>query len=197
MSFKVFALQDGTSKPKVATLPASNALVKVFSTADACVGNIHKALFHPKRWGIIFDGADGMGGVDGCPAVSFGTYQATGTTDANGNVTIIVPPLSLSVAALGENDDDGDGPERVRNRYLVIGRATNFDYVKTAVAGDTLYSSYSVMAAPAGTSRTVPLSFVATFNGKIVPGKRLEEYGSYLAIPSWKSLNPVLKDLYK
>jgi hypothetical protein len=39
-----------------------------------------------------------------------------------------------------------------------------------------------VLVAPAGTTRSVPLSFVATFNGKIVPGKALEEYGSYLAI---------------
>ena len=128
--------------------------MKVFSTANSCVGNIFKAL-SPKKWGTIFDGADGVGGADGCAPVSLGAYQATGTTDVNGNVTIIVPPLALSW----------------NNQYLVIGRATNFDYVKTAVAGDTLYSNYPVLAAPAGTSRTVPLSFVATFNGKIVPGK--------------------------
>jgi hypothetical protein len=165
VKFSVYALQDGTSKPKVATVPAKNAEVKVFSTANACVGTIFSAL-SPKKWGTIFDGADGVGGVDGCAAVSVGTYQATGTTDVNGNVTIIVPPLALGWA----------------NQYLVIGRATNFDYIKTAIAGDTLYSNYPVLAVPAGTSRTVPLSFVATFNGKIVPGKRLEEYGSYLAI---------------
>jgi hypothetical protein len=165
VKFSVFALQDGTSKPKVATLPAPNAVVKVFSTANACVGNLFKAL-HPKKWGEIFDGADGVGGVAGCPAVSHGSYQATGTTDPNGNVTIIVPPLAISLG----------------NEYLVIGRATNFDYVKTAVSPDPLYSSYPVLAAPAGTTRSVPLSLVATFNGKIVPGKRLEEYGSYLAI---------------
>jgi hypothetical protein len=165
VKFSVFALQDGTSKPKVATLPAPNAVVKVFSTANTCVGNLFKAL-HPKKWGEIFDGADGVGGVDGCSAVAFGSYQATGTTDPNGNVTIIVPPLALSLG----------------NQYLVIGRATNFDYVKTAVSPDPLYSSYPVLAAPEGTTSSVPLSLVATFNGKIVPGKRLEEYGSYLAI---------------
>ena len=148
VKFNVYALQDSTSKPKVATFPAKNAVVKVFSTATSCVGNIFSAL-NPKKWGTIFDGADGVGGADGCAPVAYGTYQATGTTDVNGNVTIIVPPL-----ALGWN-----------NQYLVIGRSTNFDYIKTAVAGDTLYSNYPVLAAPAGTTRSVPLSFVATFNG--------------------------------
>jgi hypothetical protein len=165
VKFDVYALQDSTSKPKVATVPASNALVKVFATSNACTGTLFKAL-NPKKWGEIFDGIDGPGGVDGCPVVSFGSYQAMATTDANGMATIIVPPLSLSLS----------------NRYLVIGRATNFDYLKTAVVGDPLYSSYPVVSATAGTTRSVPLSIVATFQGKLVPGKRLEEYGSYLAI---------------
>ena len=165
VKFSVFQLLDGTSKPKVATLPAKDAVVKVFSTGNACVGNLFKAV-HPKKWGEIYDGIDGPGGVDGCPAVSFGSYQAVGTTDANGEVSIIVPPLALSLST----------------QYIVIGRAMNFDYVKTAVAPDPLYSSYPVVLATAGTTRTVPLSIVATFNGKIVPGKRIEEYGSYLAI---------------
>jgi hypothetical protein len=165
VKFSVFTLLDNTSKPKVATLPAKDAVVKVFSTANACVGNLFKAI-HPKKWGEIYDGVDGPGGVDGCPAVSFGSYQAVGTTDANGEVSIIVPPLALNLTT----------------QYVVIGRATNFDYIKTAVAPDPLYSSYPVVTATAGTTRSVPLSIVATFNGKIVPGKRIEEYGSYLAI---------------
>jgi hypothetical protein len=77
-----------------------------------------------------------------------------------------VPPLALSLST----------------QYVVIGRATNFDYVKTAVSPDPLYSTYPVLMAPAGQIKQVPLALVATFNGKIVPGKRLEEYGSYLAI---------------
>ena len=165
IKYNVFALQDGTSKPKVATIPAPNALVKVFSTANECVSTIHKALI-PKKWGLIFDGADGPGGVDGCAPVSYGSYQATGTTDANGLVTIIVPPLALNL----------------NTQYLVLGRATNFDYVKTATSPDPLYSMYPVLAVPAGTTRSITLSLVATFNGKIVPGKSLEEYGSYLSI---------------
>ncbi len=165
VNFSVFALQDNTSKPKVQQIPAPNAVVKVFTTANSCVGNIFTAI-NPKKWGQIFDGADGPGGADGCAPVSYGSYQATGTTDANGNVTIIVPPLNLSLTT----------------QYLVIGRATNFDYVKTAVSPDPLYSTYPVLLAPAGTTRTVPLALVATFNGKIVPGTAIEEYGSYLAI---------------
>jgi hypothetical protein len=165
VKFEVYAMQDSTSKPQVARIPAPNALVKVFATSNACSDTLFKAL-NPKKWGEMFDGVDGPGGVDGCPAVSYGSYQAVGTTDANGIATIIVPPLSLSLS----------------NQYLVIGRATNFDYLKTAVVGDPLYSSYPVVSATAGTTRNVPLSIVATFAGKIVPGKRIEEYGSYLAI---------------
>ena len=39
-----------------------------------------------------------------------------------------------------------------------------------------------MLLAPAGSSRDIPLALVATFNGKIVPGTSVEEYGSYLAI---------------
>ena len=165
IKYNVFALQDNTTKPKVAVIPAPNAVVKVFSTATSCVGNIFAAI-NPKKWGVIFDGADGPGGVDGCAPVSYGSYQATGTTDANGMVTIIVPPLALSW----------------NTQYLVIGRATNFDYVKTATSPDPLYSMYPVLAVPAGTTRSITLALVATFNGKIVPGKSIEEYGTYLSI---------------
>lgn len=165
VNFSIFALQDNTSNPKVKQIPAPNAVVKVFTTANSCVGNIF-AVINPKKWGQIFDGADGPGGVDGCVPVSYGSYQATGTTDASGNVTIIVPPLNLSLTT----------------QYLVIGRATNFDYVKTAVSPDPLYSTYPVLLAPAGSTRNIPLALVATFNGKIVPGTSVEEYGSYLAI---------------
>ena len=41
---------------------------------------------------------------------------------------------------------------------------------------------YPVLAVPAGTTRNITLALVAIFNGKIVPGKSLEEYGTYLAI---------------
>ena len=97
------------------TIPVPNALVKVFSTANACVGNIFRAL-NPKKWGQVFDGADGVGGVDGCPVIvgrQLSGRRARPTPP--GNVTIIVPPLALQ-----------PGPT---SQYLVIGRATNFDYV--------------------------------------------------------------------
>src|SRR4029077_9780031 len=74
IKFNVFALQDNTTKPKVAVIPAPNAVVKVFSTATSCVGNLFSAI-NPKKWGTIFDGADGPGGVDGCAPVSYGSYQ--------------------------------------------------------------------------------------------------------------------------
>ena len=108
ISFNIHALADNTSKPKVVTMPVPNALVKVFSTANSCVGNIFNAI-DPKKWGKIFDGADGPGGVDGCAPISVGSYLATGTTDVNGQTTIMVPPLSLNWTT----------------QYVVIGRATN------------------------------------------------------------------------
>ena len=74
VKFNVYALQDNTSKPKVTVFPAKNALVKVFSTANSCVGNIFSAL-NPKKWGTIFDGADGVGGADGCSPVSLGAIR--------------------------------------------------------------------------------------------------------------------------
>ena len=163
--FRVHAMQDGTKAPKVATIPVPNAIVEVFSTSDACTGGILSAV-KPKKWGLIFDGADGPGGVDGCTPLSVGSYQATGVTDANGNATIIVPPLSLSLS----------------NQYLVIARATNFDYIKTATSPDPLYSQYPVLSVAAGQTVNVPLALIATFNGKIGPGAQTEFFGSYLNI---------------
>jgi Bacterial Ig domain len=163
--FRVHAMQDGTKAPKVATIPVPNAIVEVFSTSDACTGGMLSAV-KPKKWGLIFDGADGPGGVDGCTPLSVGSYQATGVTDANGNATIIVPPLSLSLS----------------NQYLVIARATNFDYIKTATSPDPLYSQYPVLSVAAGQTVNVPLALIATFNGKIVPGAQTEFFGSYLNI---------------
>jgi hypothetical protein len=165
VSFQVHAMQDGTKAPKVKTIPVPNALVRVFSTANTCVGNIFSAI-NPKKWGIIFDGSDGPGGVDGCAPVAVGTYQATGTTDVNGMATIIVPPL----------------PANWTTQYLVIARATNFDYVKTVATPDPLYSNYPVISLVAGQIKTVPLAMIATFNGKVVPGAQAEFFGSYLNI---------------
>jgi hypothetical protein len=165
VTFAVQALQDETKKPKVQTLPVPNALVKIFTTTDACVGSIFESL-DSKKWGKIFDGADGVGGVDGCAVLSVGSYQATGTTNVVGQVTITVPPLAYNWT----------------NQYIVIGRATNFDFVKTATSPDPLYSAYPVLMVAENTTRSVPLSFLATFNGSIIPAKQTEFFGSYLNI---------------
>jgi hypothetical protein len=165
VTFKIHALQDNTKRPAVTTIPVPNALVKIFSTSNACVGNIFQSL-NPKKWGQIFDGPDGVNGVNGCTALSVGTYQATGTTNAAGQVTITVPPLSFNWTT----------------QYIVIARATNFDYVKTASSPDPLYSAYPILMVAANTTRAVPLSLLATFMGKIVPGAQTEFFGSYLNI---------------
>ena len=62
---------------KVAQVPASNALIKVFATSNACTGNLFKAI-HPKKWGEIFDGARRPRRRDGCPAVSIGRIRRPG-----------------------------------------------------------------------------------------------------------------------
>ena len=165
VNFSVYALQDATKTPKLKIIPVPNAVVKIFSTSNACVGNIFSSL-DPKKWGRIFDGTDGVGGADGCTMLSVGTYQATGTTNTAGQVTITVPPLALNWT----------------NQYIVIGRATNFDYVQTAASPDPLYSAYPVLMVAANTTRNVPLAFLATFNGKIVPGGQTEFFGPYLNI---------------
>ena len=82
--------------------------------------------------------------------LSVGTYQATGTTNAAGQVTIIVPPLALTWT----------------DQYIVIARATNFDYVKTAASPDPLYSAYPVLMVAANTTRNVPLALLATFKAR-------------------------------
>jgi hypothetical protein len=167
VNFVVHALQDSTKKPKVQTLAVPNAQVRVFSTSSSCTGNVFKSI-NPKKWGQIFDGADGVDGATGCPAISVGSYQAIGTTDAAGKATIIVPPLDFTWS--------------LTNQYLVIARATNFDYIKTAATSDPLYSAYPILMVTANTTRTAPLSALATFNGKIVPGAQAEFFGSYLNI---------------
>ncbi len=165
VTFAVHALQDSTNRPKVKTLPVPNALVKVFKTGAGCTGNL-LSIINPKKWGVIFDGADGVGGIDGCDPVTVGGYEAVGTTDVNGVVTIIVPTLTPSLSS----------------QYLVIARATNFDYVKTVGTPDPLYSQYPVINLPANAIKNVPLSMLATFAGKIVPGAQTEFFGSYLNI---------------
>ena len=68
------------------------------------------------------------------------------------------------------------------SQYVVIARADNFDYVKTASTPDPLYSAYPILMVAANTTRSAPLSALATFNGKIVPGAQAEFFGSYLNI---------------
>ena len=65
VAFAVQALLDNTNKPKVKTVPVPNMTVRVYSTADPCVGNIFSIL-NPKKWAMTFDGADGVGGAGSC-----------------------------------------------------------------------------------------------------------------------------------
>jgi hypothetical protein len=123
-----------------------------------------------KIWGKVFDGLDGYhaaGDTDpGCPVVKTGNYSSEGTTDANGNVNIIVPP------ALNHPDTD----------YVVIGRTLDFDDTRTVSVMDPLYSEKTLDIVKAGTQKRVPLHQLRLFNGRRVPGRDIEEYGTYLAI---------------
>src|SRR6185312_3046301 len=164
VNFTVHAILDGTNKPKVQDLPVPGASVHVFTRRDACTNGLYVGT-DPKRWGKTFDGLDGVNPADpGCPIVSYGTYQAVGTTDANGNATIIVPPTT--------SDPNID--------YVIIARTDKFDYIKTASSTDILYSEYGVPNINAGQTKKVPLHQLATYGGKILPATQAEFFGTYL-----------------
>ena len=140
--------------------------MKVFRKSEVCTNGVIVSA-RPKMWGIVFDGLDGPGGADpGCPVVSVGSYRAEGSTDANGKVTITVPPT-----ANHPNED-----------YVVIGRTEGNDYFGTSLDPETLYAAAVVRHVPQNTTKKVPLNQLKSFFGKKVPGKALEEFGSYLAI---------------
>jgi hypothetical protein len=166
VNFSVHSMLDNTPKPKVQDLPVSGATVKVYTRLDQCANGLF-VLNVPFLWGRIYDGWDGVGGTDpGCAPVSVGSYQAVATTDALGNATIIVPPTSSS-----PNTD-----------YLIVGRTDKFDYIKTASSTDPLYSEYTLGNINASQSKNVSLHQLATFNGKILPAKQTEYFGSYLDV---------------
>jgi hypothetical protein len=169
VKFSVHAVLDSTSRPKVRETPVANALVRVYTRSDACTyGRV--LTLHPRTWGEVFDGLDGYnasGDTDGgCPVVKSGTYEAVATTDANGVASIIVPPASVF-----QNSD-----------YVVVARTLDFDDERTLVAPDPMYSAQWVPWLRAGESRKTLLHQIRLFNGKMVSGKHIEEYGSYLAI---------------
>jgi hypothetical protein len=100
---------------------------------------------------------------------------AKGITNAQGEVSIIVPPTTSS-----PNTD-----------YVVIGRTsidpstpfcTEWDDPRTMSDVDSLYSGKQVNNIKAGETRTVVLKQLRLYNGKKVPAKYFEDYGSYLAI---------------
>jgi hypothetical protein len=98
--------------------------------------------------------------------VTYGSYVASGITDASGNVSIIVPPTT--------SDPNSD--------YVVIARTTKFDYIKTTLTPDPLYSEKTIPTIATSAVKDVKLHQIATFTGKLMPGKDLEEFGSYLGI---------------
>ncbi|PYR88035.1 MAG: hypothetical protein DMF84_29670 [Acidobacteria bacterium] len=166
VNFTVHAILDGSSKPKVQDAAVPGADVRVYTKRDQCTSGIIVS-GKPKIWGTVFDGLDGVGGSDsGCQPVSYGSYIATGITDASGNVNIIVPPTT--------SDPNSD--------YVVIARTTKFDYIKTTLTPDPLYSEKTIPTITASAVKDVKLHQIATFNGKLMPGKDLEEFGSYLGI---------------
>ncbi|HXI31003.1 MAG TPA: Ig-like domain repeat protein, partial [Vicinamibacterales bacterium] len=165
VNFKVHAILDATTKPKVQDIAVPNALVRVYSSGDSCAFNL-KVSTQPKRWGIVFDGIDGPLPLDpGCPVVTVGSYRAEATTDVNGNATIIVPPTAAT------------------QDWIVIGRTTNFDYIKTVLLSpDPLYSEDEVLNIAAGQTAAVMLNQIAPFAGGILPAKRIVEFGTELDI---------------
>jgi hypothetical protein len=174
VKFMIHALQDNTSKPKVKEVPVANAEVRVFRKTDACANGLLVS-GQTKIWGKVMDGLDGyntpsFNGVTdadpGCQPVKYGSYTAIGTTDNDGNAIIIVPPATTH--------PDSD--------YIVIGRTVSYDATITTMPVDVLYSEKTLESVKPGTAKQVLLHQIRLFNGKQVPGRDVEELGTYLAI---------------
>jgi hypothetical protein len=166
VQFIVYELLDNRCRPKIRCVPVEGAEVRVYTLKEVCANDL-VVTGQPKIWGKIYDGLDGPGGDDpGCPILTVGSYVAKGVTDANGQVSIIVPPTTT------KPDID----------YIVIASTLSFDDVKTADDPDALYSGVRIASIKAGNQKIVRLRRLRTFAGKIVPAQYLEEYGTYLAI---------------
>ncbi|MEO8682235.1 MAG: Ig-like domain repeat protein, partial [Vicinamibacterales bacterium] len=174
VQFIVHALQDETNHPRVREVAVAGAEVRVYRKRDVCPSGVIVS-GQTKMWGKIFDGLDGYNSPDfnnhvdtdpGCQPLKVGTYAAVGITDANGKVNIIVPPAS--------QHPDTD--------YVVIGRTLDFDAQRTTPGIDPLYSEKTLEVVKAGTAKQVLLHQIRLFNGKQVPGRDLEELGTYLAV---------------
>jgi len=153
VNFTGHEIKDDTKKPKVVDTPIDNAEIRVFVKGDACA------------YGYIVTGAAKIWGpmYENCTPIKVGSYLAKGTTDANGNVSIIVPPTTTS-----PNSD-----------FVVIGKA-----MATMTDGTTqpVYSEHTVSTVNANDSKRVLLHQIRTLNGKVVPGKDIEEFGTYLGV---------------
>jgi hypothetical protein len=174
VQFIIHALQDNTSRPRVREMPVTDAEVRVYRKRDACANGLI-VTGQARIWGKVFDGLDGYnapafnGQADtdpGCAVVTVGNYRAVGITGADGRVNIIVPPATT------HPDTD----------YIVIGRTLDYDDVQTPAPIDPLYSEKTLETVRVGTAKQVLLHQIRLFNGKQVPGRDLEELGSYLAI---------------
>jgi hypothetical protein len=166
VQFIVYEVLENKCRPKIRCVPVEGAEVRVYTLKEVCANDL-VVTGQPKIWGKIYDGLDGPGGDDpGCPILTVGSYIAKGVTNANGQVSIILPPTTT------KPDID----------YIVIGSTLSFDDVKTADDPDALYSGVRIASIKAGNQKFVALRRLRLFNGKIVPATALEETGTYLAI---------------
>jgi hypothetical protein len=166
VQFIVYEVLENRCRPKIRCVAVEGAEVRVYTLRELCANDL-VITSQPKIWGKIYDGLDGPGGPDpGCPVLTVGSYVAKGVTDANGQVSIIVPPTTT------KPDID----------YVVIGSTLSFDDVKTVDDPDALYSGERIASIKAGNQKVVTLRRLRLFNGKIVPATALEETGTYLAI---------------
>ena len=166
VTFVVHTILDDSRRPRTRMDAVEGAEVRVYVRKDICTNGL-VVTGQPKIWGKIFDGLDGPGGTDtGCPVVDYGNYVAKGITNSDGKVTIIVPPTSK------HPDED----------YVIIGHTDDYDVTTTPAEPDDLYSGNTIETAKAGVLKEICLRRIRMYNGKRVPAKFLEEFGSYLAI---------------
>ena len=159
VAFTEIGLQDNSRWPRLVLEPVAGAAVRVYRRWEPCAATQYVSIL-PWKWGKVFDGPDGPGGQPGCTPVTFGSYTAEGVTDANGNVTIIVPPTT--------NHPNID--------YLVIGRSFDNN------GNNPIYAAYLIPQITSGQTKKAPLTSIRLFSGLRVAGSVMEEFGSYLAM---------------
>jgi hypothetical protein len=150
--YVVHHVDDDSKKPKSHKVFVPNATVRVFIRGDACPNNLFVTR-QPKHWGPIFET---------CPSF------ASGTTNANGDVFISLPPT-------------GNNPNQ---DYVVIGKSPAGFPDNDDDDADSFYSGKQVNNLKSCDVKDVTLRKIRRFDGKVAPCGDDEDWGTHLVIVS-------------